>query len=937
LLSPRSIAGALILAFARLVWLVTPADAQESRWVQTGATGRLIYAPDADGDRVMDFSMVGYAAGKRPIPNDLPVLITVQPIAGDNTQHIQSAINFAASQPLQPNGFRGVVQLGPGKFDVHGRINITTSGIVLRGSGTGDNLSTNTHIVSQNRTDSIDASATPVIDIRGGTGISRGAQIQILDKRVPVGAQSFRVASTAGMSVGGMVEIFRPSTQPWIEELGMHLIPDGKHWSAGQRDLKWHRTITRIEGNRVFVDAPITTALDAQWGGGTVRTFNAPNVIKNVGVENLRGQSLDDREESNESRTPSFVRFTRVADGWVRDVETRHFAFASVFAAEADGTRHITVDNVNSRLPSGQVTGGRRYSFAMDAQYSLVQNSSADSGRHDFVTGSNVTGPIAFVNSVATSARSDSGPHHRWGNGLLFDNITVGGNAINVQNRWTSGTGHGWAGANVVVWNSRANSFIMQAPPTAKGWLVGSTGTINAGNCHLGSGVTCAGYYDSHGTKVSTGETQSLYEAQVNDAADLREFHWAGGNGHWGDPLGWDQEATPAVYRVSHRDYLLGDIDSFLHDGPASVDNAYVDPSWASFVQQSSGMPITGFDDLAGNKNIAFTIQHQLDPGERVLHSYLAMSLKQSAPGSAANDFVRLFDDDPAHQLTFNELGWSSQINPTTPMVGVIDMGGYLNHLQSGSLNVQVGSRTGADWAMYAATIATPISDPAGARVFLNAGGRTILDDVPTAIGHLQIGGVAPGHLQVTHQALLPITHDFVQTPSGTLQIEIAGSQLDQFGSLQVGGQALLAGVLQVTLVNGFMPAAGQVFQFLNAAGGISNTFEQLQLPPLASGLEWNLIYGSGSLLLHVTATTLPGDFNLDGIVNAADYVFWRKNINTPEAYDQWRANFGASLGGGAVDGSATSGAVPEPAGMALVLISVLAAIPLTLRRRSAA
>jgi hypothetical protein len=320
----------------------------------------------------------------------------------------------------------------------------------------------------------------------------------------------------------------------------------------------------------------------------------------------------------------------------------------------------------------------------------------------------------------------------------LFDNVAVSGNAINVQNRWTSGTGHGWAGANVVVWNSQANSFIMQAPPTAKGWLVGSTGTINAGNCHLGAGVTCAGYYDSHGTRVTAGGTQSLYQAQVNDAAEIRDFHWTGGDGIWGVVTHWDQSLAPAVYRVAQREYLVGDIDKFVYDGATSVDNAFVSPQWASAVQQTSGLPLTGLDDVAGNKNVAFTIQHQLDSGERVIHSSLALSLRQGQSGSAANDFIRLFDTAGANQLTFNQLGWASQINTTTPFVGVIDMGAYRNQLQSGQVNVQVGSRTGVDWAMYRATLAAPIVDATGPRVFLDRGGRAILNSSIAAVGQLQ-------------------------------------------------------------------------------------------------------------------------------------------------------------------------------------------------------
>jgi hypothetical protein len=76
----------------------------------------------------------------------------------------------------------------------------------------------------------------------------------------------------------------------------------------------------------------------------------------------------------------------------------------------------------------------------------------------------------------------------------------------------------------------------------------------------------------------------------------------------------------------------------------------------------------------------------------------------------------------------------------------------------------------------------------------------------------------------------------------------------------------------------------------------------------------------------------LPGDFNEDGSVNAADYVVWRKGLGTTHTqsdYAVWRANFGAgSAGVGA--GSGTTGyplgasaaplsaAVPEPATPAL-------------------
>jgi hypothetical protein len=72
-----------------------------------------------------------------------------------------------------------------------------------------------------------------------------------------------------------------------------------------------------------------------------------------------------------------------------------------------------------------------------------------------------------------------------------------------------------------------------------------------------------------------------------------------------------------------------------------------------------------------------------------------------------------------------------------------------------------------------------------------------------------------------------------------------------------------------------------------------------------------------------VTAPGLDGDYNDDGQVDAADYVVWRKTSGTAEGYNTWRSNFGRSSGAGAAVGGVA--AVPEPAGVMLVLLGVVA------------
>jgi hypothetical protein len=76
----------------------------------------------------------------------------------------------------------------------------------------------------------------------------------------------------------------------------------------------------------------------------------------------------------------------------------------------------------------------------------------------------------------------------------------------------------------------------------------------------------------------------------------------------------------------------------------------------------------------------------------------------------------------------------------------------------------------------------------------------------------------------------------------------------------------------------------------------------------------------------YLTVEYLPGDYNGDSVVDAADYVVWRDGLGTiykEKDYDVWKANFGSSLAG---SGSGGLSAVPEPASLGLLLIAGLAA-----------
>jgi hypothetical protein len=69
----------------------------------------------------------------------------------------------------------------------------------------------------------------------------------------------------------------------------------------------------------------------------------------------------------------------------------------------------------------------------------------------------------------------------------------------------------------------------------------------------------------------------------------------------------------------------------------------------------------------------------------------------------------------------------------------------------------------------------------------------------------------------------------------------------------------------------------------------------------------------------------VPGDYNANGTVDAADYAVWRKALGTTytaQQYNVWRAHFGETAGSGA--GANANAAVPEPATAGLVLLGLL-------------
>ncbi len=448
-----------------------------SQWAWLGQDGRLAYQSTVQGDRIPDFSHAGYRGGGVALPN-VPVVYTLQPADGDDTQRLQAAIDEVSLRPLDQAGFRGAILLKAGEFEITEQVNIRKSGIVLRGEGQGVDGTT---LQVTGRSSSF---WSRVIQVSGQGNITQAesTRTSVIDTYVPAGAHILTVADASSFVPGDQVIVEVRKNQQWVNDLGMDRLPQSAsgntvtQWDASNFVYKYERTVLQVQGNTLKLNAPLADAIDSLHGTVTVARFDAVGRIENIGIENLRAvATIDgDREEDGEHyRVMIWMGY--VKNAWVRDVTSYHFGFGQVMLGKESTS--ITVQDCRSLDPAARIAGSRRYAFYLSGQLALVQRCFANESRHPFGYNAYAAGPNVFLDCQGQDTISDSGPHHRWATAGLLDNVRTPSGTIRVQNRMIMGGGHGWAGAYFVFWNSQAASLTLHSPIFAQNWAIGCIGT----------------------------------------------------------------------------------------------------------------------------------------------------------------------------------------------------------------------------------------------------------------------------------------------------------------------------------------------------------------------------------------------------------------------------------------------------------------------------
>ena len=195
------------------------------------------------------------------------------------------------------------------------------------------------------------------------------------------------------------------------------------------------------------------------------------------------------------------------------------------------------------------------------------------------------------------------------------------------------------------------------------------------------------------------------------------------------------------------------------------------------------------------------------------------------------------------------------------------------------------------------------------------AGTGSIDASVTVQAGGTLAPGASPGQLTVG---------DVVFETSSVLEIELggltAGSEYDQL----LADSIILAGDLSVSLLDLgsglFQPAPTDIFTVIDGIS-LSGVFDNV-----AIGQRIDTTGGEGSFMVSYVApigavlltdyqvSTMPGDFNGDGWVDALDFLHWQRDPAAGDLAD-WQDNYGAT-------NTHTANAVPEPGALSSIIIA---------------
>lgn len=364
-----------------------------------------------------------------------------------------------------------------------------------------------------------------------------------------------------------------------------------------------------------------------------------------------------------------------------------------------------------------------------------------------------------------------------------------------------------------------------------------------------------------------------LFLVQTGFQARAADKTWVGGSGDWHDSAQWDPVGVPTA----------GDTAIFPSGGTVTVTQAVTIAGLAltnATINNTAPMVVTNFTChsglLAGD-------------GLFVVAAGGTMTLPDNYPG-VSGKILRLEGNTVAQG---GSAGLFLYPDAAVENYGVLDLqddsdrwiswggegsGNYL--LNQGTLRKSGGTGSSVFQLGVVVTNAGTVEVLTGTihfkDQFIQTAGETVLnggdlkfDRRSTLLGGVLRGsgtvfgpltnaatvspGASAGALNILRNPFV-LPGDYTQTSAGALNIELGGlTATNQYDVLNVEDEATLAGVLNISLINGFQPQKGNTFTIVtfSSRNGNFDTFN----PPAPHLYTWDIAYTETNVVISVVNT----------------------------------------------------------------------------------
>ena len=474
---------------------------------------------DAEGRFLHDFSYAGYKNGDEPIPTVTGPEFSVvshgaDPLGKkDSTGAIQRTIDLA----VDSGG--GVVFFPAGLYRCDGTLEVSGSGVVLRGAGP---ASSRLYFTKHSGHD-----MKAHITFRGKLA-QKGSWPLVSDGKNR--SHTVSLDSVVGLAVGDEVAVGFEITDAFRSEHGM-----SKYWKFSAK--KWRpffrREITAIDPatGEVTLDVPLRYPVKVR---DSASLRKETGYLSGCGIEELglsNAVSWDDAWKANQI---SIVDFRGTKDSWLSKLNS--------FASPLDKTRErhlqsgglriqaskrVTVRDCKMGKAQNRGPGGNGYLFEIrQSSEILVRDCEGYAGRHNFIQ--NWDFGCVFLDVLSRDGRAyfakwdpvgKLGPseyHHALAMANLVDrsDIRDGWSAVN-RKKWSSGAGH--SATQCVFWNLRGGGKI-RSNQYGQGYVIGTESRkmrVITSSLAIGSKGTRPRDHVEGVGKGGTLEPASLYEDQL--------------------------------------------------------------------------------------------------------------------------------------------------------------------------------------------------------------------------------------------------------------------------------------------------------------------------------------------------------------------------------------------------------------------------------------